>query len=145
MQKANKSNNFHYNKKLAPLAKANRKNMTKSAACMWKYVLGNKQMLGYQFRRERPILNFLADFVCLELLLIIEVDGITHQSDEAIIKDNNRDEKLREIGFTVLRFNSWEVLNRSIDVFIFIREWIEKNANQKPKGRRKRIQPQGKK
>ena len=112
--------------------------MTKSAACMWKYVLGQKQMLGYQFRRERPILNYIADFVCLELLLIIEVDGITHDSDEAQRRDEIRDKKLKEIGFTILRFSSWEVLNKITDVQIIITEWIKVNAIVPPKGKRAR-------
>jgi very-short-patch-repair endonuclease len=106
MEKASKSNNYHYNHKLKNLALANKRNMTKSAACMWKYVLGNKQMLGYQFRRERPILNFIADFVCLEILLIVEVDGFTHDDSKANKKDRERDKKLTDVGFTVLRFSS---------------------------------------
>jgi len=64
--------------KLKEYADANKKTMTKAAACMWKYLLSKRQMRGYQFRRERPILNYIADFVYLELLLAIEVDGITH-------------------------------------------------------------------
>ena len=135
MQKASKSNNYHYNKKLKNFARHNRRTLNKSAACMWKYVLGQKQMLGYQFRRERPILNYIADFACLELLLIIEVDGFTHETDEAMIKDQIRDEKLAEVGFTVLRFSAWEVLNRIDDVAILIREWIEENAKVEPKGK----------
>lgn len=91
MDKAIKTNNFYYNRSLNGLVKINRKNMTKSAASLWKYVLGQKQMMGYQFRRERPILNYIVDFVCLELLLIIEVDGWTHDSEEAAIKDQKRD------------------------------------------------------
>jgi len=112
--------------------------MTKSAACMWKYVLGQKQMLGYQFRRERPILNYIADFVCLEIMLIIEVDGITHDTDEAQRRDEIRDQKLKEIGFTTLRFSSWEVLNKITDVQIIITQWIKVNATVPPKGKRTR-------
>ncbi len=125
MKRACKENNFYYNKKLKTLADFNRKNMTKSAACMWKYVLGNRQMKGFQFRRERPILNYIADFTCLELLLVIEVDGITHDDDEAVKKDRIRDDELREVGFSVLRFSSWEVLNRIQDVSVMIGEWID--------------------
>lgn len=136
--KANKENNYHYNKKLKGLAKANRQNMTKSAACMWKYLLASRQMMGYQFRRERPILNYIADFVCLDLLLIIEVDGITHDSDWAIKKDKERDGNLKEVGFTVLRFSSWEVLNRMIDVSVMIGEWIEKYGTIPPPSPRQR-------
>ena len=136
--KASKENNYHYNKKLKGLAKANRQNMTKSAACMWKYLLSKRQMMGYQFRRERPILNYIADFVCLDLLLIIEVDGITHDSERAIKKDIERDKELGEVGFTVLRFSSWEVLNRIIDVSVMIGEWIEKHAEIPPPNPRQR-------
>ncbi|MBK8503111.1 MAG: DUF559 domain-containing protein [Saprospiraceae bacterium] len=141
MERASKANNYHYNKKLQPLAKVNKKTMTKSAACMWKYLLSNKQMKGYQFRRERPILDYIADFVCLELLLIIEVDGITHQDDEAIQKDHLRDQKLSEAGFSVLRFSSWEVLNQIDLVSIMIGEWIDKNALTPSPGMRKRKRP----
>ena len=69
-------------------------------------------MLGYQFRRQRPISNYIVDFVCLPLKLIIEVDGITHDNEIAISKDKKRDEKLNGLGFTTLRFSSWEVLNQ---------------------------------
>ena len=105
---------------------------------MWKYALGQKQMLGYQFRRERPILNYIADFVCLEIMLIIEVDGITHDTDEAQGRDEIRDQKLKEIGFTTLRFSSWEVLNKITDVQIIITQWIKVNAIVPPKGNRTR-------
>lgn len=139
MEKASPSNNYHYNSKLKELAKANRRNLTKSAACMWKYLLGQKQMLGYQFRRERPILNYIVDFVCLELLLIIEVDGISHDSEESINRDLKRDQLLNTIGFTVLRFSSWEVLNRIDDVSVLITSWINENAITPSKGNRKRL------
>ena len=127
--KASRENYYHYNKRLLPLAKYNRNNMTKSAACMWKYVLSRKQMLGFQFRRERPILNFIADFVCLELMLIIEVDGITHDSSEAIEKDIVRQKKLEEVGFSFLRFSSEEVLKDIIYVNNVIKNWIDVNMD----------------
>ncbi len=112
--------------------------MTKSAACMWKYLLSGRQMLGYQFRRERPILNYIVDFVCLELLLIVEVDGATHESKEAEIKDAYRDSRLSEVGFTVLRFSSWEVLNNMVDVDVILCDWINTHAQVPPPGPRQR-------
>ncbi len=127
--KASPENNYYYNKSLQGFARTNKKNLTKSAACMWKYVLSNKQMLGYKFRRERPILNFIVDFVCLDLLLIIEVDGFTHDNEDQNKRDLLRDEELAKLGFTTLRFSSWEVLNRIADVSITISDWIK--AQQK--------------
>jgi len=83
-------------------------------------------MMGYSFRRQRPIGNFIADFVCLPLNLIIEVDGFSHEEDGVI--DDNRDNELKELGFTTLRFSSWEVLNQIDEVANTIGEWIKENA-----------------
>lgn len=128
MQKASPENNYYYNKSLQPLANNLRKNMTKAEACTWKYLLSRRQMKGYQFRRQRPVLNYIADFMCQELLLIIEIDGITYDSEEGRNRDLKRDQALKEIGFTVLRFSDWEVLNKMADVSGIILEWIENNA-----------------
>ena len=85
--KAKPTNNYAYNKHLQPNANALRKNMTKAEACLWKYVLRARGMKGYQFRRQRPVLYYIADFMCKELMLVIEVDGITHQFEETQYKD----------------------------------------------------------
>jgi len=128
----------HYNKSLKDFANKNRKSMTKSEACMWKYLLSRRQMMGYQFRRQRPIENYIADFVCLPLKLIIEVDGYTHESEKAQLRDQKRDRDLLELGFSTLRFSSWEVLNKLTDVSIIIGDWIRENALCPPPGPRQR-------
>ena len=87
MQPASKSNNFHYNKNLQASANKLRKNMTKAEACLWKYVLRARSLKGYQFRRQRPLLNYIADFMSTELLLVIEVDGMSHWNEKVIEKD----------------------------------------------------------
>jgi len=124
--------NHHYTKYLQKFAIENKHKMTKSEACMWKYVLSKGQMLGYKFRRQRPIDNYIADFICLPLKLIIEVDGITHEMEENIIRDAKRDKRLKELGYTTLRFSSWEVLNRIADVSIIIGDWIKENRKTHP-------------
>ena len=68
-------------------------------------------MNGFSFRRQRPILNYIADFMCKELMLIIEVDGLTHHWEGAYEKDLLRQQELEKVGFTVLRFHDDEVLN----------------------------------
>ena len=133
-----KSNNYHYNRDLKSYANSNRKSMTKAAASLWKYLLKNRQMEGYQFRRERPILNYIADFVCLDLLLIIEVDGITHEDSIQVAKDELRDKMLSEVGFYTLRFPDWMILNRLEDVSSIIIEWIQANADAPPPNPRRR-------
>jgi very-short-patch-repair endonuclease len=110
--KADKENLYAYNKKLQPFANKLRKEMTKAEASLWKNALRAKEMKGYPFRRERPVLNYIADFMCMPLKLVIEVDGLTHQWEETIAKDKKKDEDLKQAGFTVLRFTDNEVLSQ---------------------------------
>ena len=127
-------NNKYYNKKLQPFAKALRSDMTKAEACLWKYVLKAGMMKGYQFRRQRPVLNYIADFMCKELNLIIEVDGITHTYEVVAQNDEKRTSDLEKHGFTVLRFTDQEVLQQIDRVFNSIANWIENNATVPPPG-----------
>ena len=99
-----KKDNLHlYNTKLQPFANALRKRMTKAEACLWKFALRASQLKGYPFRRQRPVLNYIADFMCKDLMLIIEVDGITHHDEKVIENDKRRQAELEQAGFTVLR------------------------------------------
>jgi very-short-patch-repair endonuclease len=104
--------------------------MTKAEACLWKYVLRAGQLKGFSFRRQRPVLNYIADFLCKELKLIIGVDGITHQWEDAIKKDEIRQKALESAGFTVVRFSDEEVLNNIQAVFNHLEDWIEKKINR---------------
>jgi very-short-patch-repair endonuclease len=105
----NTSNNY-YNQKLQPFARELRQNMTQAEACLWKYAL-RASSLGVPFRRQRPIGHFIADFVCLPLKLVVEVDGATHHLDETKIKDRQKDEELTAMGFEILRIPDEAVLN----------------------------------
>ncbi|KYG71983.1 very-short-patch-repair endonuclease [Roseivirga ehrenbergii] len=101
--------NNHYNKHLKHPAKRLRNEMTKAEASLWKYILSKRQVYGQQFRRQRPIDNYIVDFVCLPLKLIIEVDGITHTYEEVTENDKIRQLKLESLGFKVIRFTDEEV------------------------------------
>ncbi len=106
--------------------------MTKAEACLWKYVLRAGMMKGYGFRRQRPVLKFIADFMCKELFLVIEVDGITHQFEETIKKDKIKQQALEQAGFTVLRFTDNDVLHNIESVrqqILFMVEKIEEQKN----------------
>lgn len=128
----NKNNNHRYNKNLQPYANELRKSMTKAEACLWKYILRARGLKGYQFRRQRPVLTYIADFFCKELSLIIEVDGITH-SDEAIsIHDKQRQNELERAGFTVLRFTDEEVLHGIDGVKENLEKWISTYESKCP-------------
>ena len=123
--------NNNYNKNLQPYANSLRKEMTKAEACLWKYVLRAGKMKGFQFRRQRPVLNYVADFMCIELMLVIEVDGITHQFEEVIKNDKIRQVALETAGFAVLRFTDEEVLNNIQAVHSYLEDWIEKKIDSR--------------
>ncbi len=106
--------------------------MTKAEACLWKYVIRARKMKGYSFRRQRPVLSYIADFMCKELKLIIEVDGITHQHEENIKKDKTRQMKLESAGFTVLRFEDSDVLNDINGVYRTIEATVDRLAFPPP-------------
>ena len=124
--------NNHYNKKLQPIANSLRKNMTKAEACLWKYVLQGQKLKGYQFRRQRPVLKYIADFMCKELNLVIEVDGISHHYDEILIKDRKKQSDLENAGFVVLRFSDEEVLTDINNVIRSLVGWIENYELKNP-------------
>lgn len=84
--------------------------MTKAEACLWKYVLKERMLRGYQFHRQRPVLNYIADFFCKELHLVIEIDGITHHFDNVSEKDKIKQKKLENHGFIVLRYKDEDIL-----------------------------------
>lgn len=127
-----KESNAHYNKNLQPLAKTLRNTMTKGEACAWKYILRAGMMKGYTFRRQRPVGEYIADFMCKDLNLIIEIDGLTHNSTDTEMKDAQRDTRLEELGFTILRFTTDEVLNHIDGVRNTIELWIEQREPSTP-------------
>jgi very-short-patch-repair endonuclease len=130
--KANSKNNYAYNGKLQHLANKLRKEMTKAEACLWKYALRAGQMKGYQFRRQRPVLQYIADFMCKELKLVIEVDGLTHQWEETAAKDIQKTHDLEQAGFKVVRFTDEEVLKNMNGVIEAIRCVVEEREKSTP-------------
>ncbi len=123
MEKASPANNYHYNKSLKQYARDLRNHSTKAEIILWDNLLKNRY-LGYAFLRQRPVLHYIADFICLELLLVIEVDGITHEFEEVQKKDLRKQRDLEAVGFTVLRYTDWEVLKRRDEILAELQEWI---------------------
>ena len=124
MKKAATANNYHYNNELQVLARELRNSMTKAECCLWKYALKAKKLHGYQFTRQRPVLDYIVDFMCKELMLIIEIDGISHQFDNVEKKDKLKQLRLEQAGFEVLRFQDGEILNNISDVIRTIETFI---------------------
>jgi very-short-patch-repair endonuclease len=87
--------------------KSLRKRSTDAESLLWKH-LRAKRLKGLKFRRQEPIGKYIADFVCYEKQIIIEVDGGQHSIDKD--RDNERDIWFKGEGFKVLRFWNNEVL-----------------------------------
>lgn len=119
-----------YNKNLKPFARKLRKFGTKGEAILWRDVLRARQMKGYQFNRQFIIENYIVDFICRRLNLIIEIDGNSHfvKSEE----DEIRQKRLEELGYRFLRFSESMVIYRIDDVVSEIEyamESIEEETN----------------
>ncbi|MCW3085703.1 MAG: hypothetical protein JWP12_3069 [Bacteroidetes bacterium] len=120
------NNNYnHYNKNLRPFAVQHRNGSTQSEIRAWCELFRNKKMLGYPFLRQRPVGNYIADFMCKELKLIIEIDGPYHQFRYK--EDLQRELNLNKLGFTVLRFTNEEIRTQINNVERAIVLWIEEN------------------
>lgn len=104
-----------------------RNNMTPSERKLWKHLKG-KQMLGYDFDRQRPIDQFIVDFYCKALRLAIEVDGSCHDSPEAQEKDRRRQAILESLGVRFLRFRNEEVQHHIGDVLATISVWVQQQT-----------------
>ncbi|OOQ56857.1 endonuclease domain-containing protein [Mucilaginibacter pedocola] len=112
-----------YNPKLKLLARKLRNDTTLGEALLWKELNG-KQMHGFDFHRQKPLLNYIADFFCQELNLVIEVDGSYHNHDEQCRLDDAREVELAEYNLTVLRFTEMEVRKDMVNVLRTIEGYI---------------------
>jgi very-short-patch-repair endonuclease len=90
------------------LQRSLRNTMTDAELRLWQ-CLRRRQMDGFKFRRQHPFDNYILDFVCMEAMLVIEVDGGQHGDHGA--GDMIRTAVLEKAGFRVLRFWNNEVLN----------------------------------
>jgi very-short-patch-repair endonuclease len=112
-----------YNPTLKELAKKLRRNMTFSEVKLWNE-LKNGKLKGYDFDRQRVVGNYIVDFYCKDVLLAIEVDGITHEEETAKYKDARRQEELERLGVHFLRFDALLVINKVEAVVREIESWL---------------------
>lgn len=114
---------IYYNPKLKELARQLRNNATKSEIKLWQQLKG-KKMYGYDFHRQKPIDNYIVDFFCNKLKLAIECDGYSHQLPEVWEKDVKKEQRLNELGVTVLRFSDDMIMNDISNVIRSIENYI---------------------
>lgn len=90
-------------------AKQLRKTMTAAEMLLWGHL--KKGIEGYKFRRQHPLASYIADLYCHKLRLIIEVDGNIHDKLEVREYDLLREQELKQLGYSIIRFTNEEVLN----------------------------------
>ena len=100
-----------YNPKLIKNAQMLRKNMTKEERHLWYDFLKG---LPVTENSQKVIGKYIADFYIASFKIVIELDGYRHFEDDGIIKDCNRDDYLKELGFKVLRYSNLDI-NQKFD------------------------------
>jgi very-short-patch-repair endonuclease len=108
-------------------ARALRKNSTDAERILWSE-LRDHRLSGASFRRQVPIKNFIADFVCHAAKLVIELDGGQHFSDQAEQKDAARSAVIKAQGFQVLRFSNFDVMTNRAGVLETIAAAVAERA-----------------
>lgn len=117
---------IQYKSYLKNLSRKLRNNSTDGEVLLWQKIR-RKQIKGYQFHRQRPINNYIVDFYCKDLKLVIEVDGSSHIGKEEA--DEIRQRKIESFGVKFLRFDDYDVkknLNAVVEKIFF---WIEDYEN----------------
>ena len=111
-----------YLEELRCLSRKNRKKATRTEEILWYEVLKNKKT-GFKFLRQKPLDRFILDFYCKELLLIIEVDGSSH--DKKKNYDEERDKFLRNLNIETLRISTEDIMTNLNKVNYKINKFIE--------------------
>ena len=88
-----------------------RKQMTEAEKKLWQ-ILRGRRLGGYRFRKQAPFGNYVADFLCHEAKIIIELDGGQHNAAEEVVYDEQRTQWLQRQGYLVQRFWNNEVLQQ---------------------------------
>jgi len=115
-------------------AKRMRGSLTDAETIMWSF-LRRDQVEGLRFRKQHPIGPFVADFACVKAMLIVEIDGATHGSDDEIAYDARRTAFFRERGWHEMRFTNSAVYKNLDgvleDVWAVARERAAKTPRRK--------------
>ncbi len=115
------------NPKLDKYAKNLRKNMTNEEKTIW-YDFLNK--ITPRFHRQKIIGNYIVDFYCPKLKIIIEIDGVHHYDIENSIYDTERTKFLEGLGLSVIRFDNFDIKKDFGMVVYDITTHCEENAMQ---------------
>ena len=116
-----------YNNKLKEPSRQLRTSQTDAEEALWQRIR-RKQILGIQFYRQKPILNFIVDFYAPAVGLVIECDGSQHYTPEGLSADQCRTNVLADLDLLVLRFDNRQILLNLDAVFAQIYDVIESSV-----------------
>lgn len=114
-------------KHLIELSRDGRKSQTEAEEILWQELRNNQTR--YKIRRQHAIEGYIADFVCIPKMTVIEVDGNYHNEEEQKEYDKHRTEYLEEFGFTIIRFNNEEVIKNTKDVVASITKYLSEKED----------------
>jgi very-short-patch-repair endonuclease len=112
-------------------AKQLRQTMTRAETLLWRYLKASR-IDGLGFRRQVPVQNYVADFICFSVKLIVELDGESHDFEERQKADQRRDAFFASEGFYVLRFTNDQVMSNLEGVVEVIRQTASSCARGLP-------------
>ena len=120
-----------YNKNLKEFSRDLRSHSTLSEILLWQKLRAS-QFREFAFNRQKPLGNYIVDFYCLKLDLVIEVDGNSHFFEESVVEDQERQKVIERMGLNFLRFSDLEV-KRSMpsvleEIGYFIDDFEAKNC-----------------
>ncbi|MDZ7808217.1 MAG: DUF559 domain-containing protein [Gracilimonas sp.] len=113
-----------YNRKLKYLARELRNNSTLSEVLLWEQIKGKS--LGVEFHRQVPILDYIVDFYCHEIMMAIEIDGVSHDYPEKFTNDKVRQERIEELGVRFVRVNDVEVKESLPNVILYLDDFVSR-------------------
>lgn len=140
-------NSIYFGTEIPIIDRANalRKEMTEAEQALWSKIR-KRQILGYKFRRQHPIHQFIADFYCHEKRLVLEVDGGYHSETSKAEHDEQRTYELEKLGIKVVRFGNEEIMMDMEGVIEKIREFLSARCplpNPSPNGEGLKVLPVG--
>ncbi len=123
----------NYSGKLKTYAREHRQYSTLAEVVLWNEGLKQRK-LGYQFNRQKPLENYIVDFFCKPLNLIIELDGLSHvdgaTDDNKQANDLVRQKVLEQKGYNIIRFKDEEIVSSLENSLTIIKDWIYEYENK---------------
>ncbi|MBT3348849.1 tRNA uridine(34) 5-carboxymethylaminomethyl modification radical SAM/GNAT enzyme Elp3 [bacterium] len=123
--------NLPYDPELKNRARELRKKATPAEKKLWEQLLRGRKFQNLRFLRQKPIDNFIVDFYCPELLLVLEIDGDIHDFQKKY--DQERTEKLSKYGIEVVRYSNDQILSNIKEVSFDLARIVQNRKKQMEK------------